>query len=155
MSKTILITGASNGFGNDAAEALAVAGHQVFATMRDVNTRHRGAAETLRSNGIETLELDVTSNASVDAAFAALFKKTDGTLDVLVNNAGVFSQGVSETYTPEQVRDLFEVNVFGIQRVTRAALPAMRKTKSGLIVNVGSILGRVPAASSIPRPHTK
>ncbi|QJW93945.1 SDR family oxidoreductase [Frigoriglobus tundricola] len=143
MRKTILITGASNGFGNDAAKALAAAGHHVFATMRDVNTRHRVPAEALRAKGIETLELDVTNNASVDAAFAALFQKTGGTLDVLVNNAGLFSQGVSETYTPEQVRDLFEVNVFGIQRVTRAALPAMRKTKSGLIVNVGSILGRV------------
>jgi NADP-dependent 3-hydroxy acid dehydrogenase YdfG len=60
-----------------------------------------------------------------------------------VNNAGVAAGGVSETFTPEQLRDMFEVNVFGVQRVLRAALPAMEKRKSGLIVNIGSILGRV------------
>jgi short-subunit dehydrogenase len=62
---------------------------------------------------------------------------------VLVNNAGLFAAGISETFTPEQVREMFDVNVFGIQRVTRAALPAMRKRGAGLIINIGSILGRV------------
>jgi NAD(P)-dependent dehydrogenase (short-subunit alcohol dehydrogenase family) len=143
MSKTILITGTSNGFGNDIAKTLAAAGHRVFATMRDVNGRHRDTAKELQSHGIATLELDVTDNASVDAAFKALFEKTGGELDVVINNAGLASGGVSETFTPEQVRDLFEVNVFGVQRVMRAALPEMRKNKSGLIINVGSILGRV------------
>jgi NAD(P)-dependent dehydrogenase (short-subunit alcohol dehydrogenase family) len=143
MSKTILITGTSNGFGKDAAKTLAAEGHRVFATMRDLDGRNRAAAEELRSEGIEVLEADVTNNASVDAAFKALFSKTNGELDVLINNAGLFAQGISETYTPEQVRDMFEVNVFGVQRVTRAALPEMRKRESGLIVNIGSILGRV------------
>lgn len=143
MSKTVLLTGASAGFGKDAAETLAAAGHTVFATMRDVNGRSRAAAEALRSRGIEVLELDVTNNASVDAAFQALRTKTGGTLDVLINNAGLYVAGLSETYTPEQVRDLFDVNVFGVQRVMRAALPAMRKQKAGLIINLGSILGRV------------
>jgi NADP-dependent 3-hydroxy acid dehydrogenase YdfG len=143
MSKTILITGTSAGFGNDAAKTLAAAGHRVFATMRDIDGRHRAAAEELRAKGIDVLELDVTDNASVAAAFKQLFAKTGGALDVLINNAGLFAQGLSETYTPEQARDLFEVNVFGVQRVTRAALPAMRSAKSGLIVNIGSILGRV------------
>ena len=76
-------------------------------------------------------------------AFKELYKRTGSKLDVLINNAGLFAQGIAETYTPEQVRDMFEVNVFGIQRVTRAALPEMRKRKSGLIINIGSILGRV------------
>jgi NAD(P)-dependent dehydrogenase (short-subunit alcohol dehydrogenase family) len=143
MSKTILITGTSNGFGNDVARTLAAAGHRVFATMRDMNGRHRDAAKALQSAGIETLELDVTDNASVDAAFRELSAKTGGKLDVLINNAGVASGGLSETFTPEQLRDLFEVNVFGVQRVIRAALPDMRKNKSGLIINVGSILGRL------------
>jgi len=143
MSKIILITGTSNGFGKDAAKTLAEAGHQVFATMRNANDRNRAAAEELRSHGINVLELDVTNDSSVGGAFKELYKKTGDKLDVLVNNAGLFAQGIAEAYTPEQVRDMFEVNVFGIQRVTRAALPEMRKRKSGLIVNIGSILGRV------------
>ena len=143
MSKTILITGTSNGFGNDIAQTLAAAGHRVFATMRDINGRHREAAQALNAKGIETLELDVTDDASVDAAFKALFAKTGDKLDVLINNAGIASGGIQETYTPEQTRAMFDVNVFGIQRVTRAALPNMHKAKSGLIINIGSILGRV------------
>lgn len=143
MSRIILITGASSGFGRDTAETLAAAGHRVFATMRDMNGRHSAVAEALRNKGIETLDLNVTSDASVDAAFKTLFAKTDGKIDVVINNAGIASAGVSETFTPEQLRDLFEVNVFGVQRVIRAALPVMRKKHCGLIINIGSVLGRV------------
>lgn len=143
MSKTILITGTSNGFGHDIAQTLASAGHRVFATMRDISGRHREAANVLSAQGIETLELDVTDNASVDAAFASLFWKTDGKLDVLINNAGVAAGGIQESFTPEQTRAMFDVNVFGVQRVTRAALPSMHRARSGLIINIGSILGRV------------
>ena len=143
MQKTILITGTSNGFGKDAALTLAAAGYRVFATMRDVAGRNREAASALQSKGIEVIELDVTSDASVDAAFAAVFEKTGGRLDVLVNNAGLMIQGISETITAEQTRAMFDVNVFGIQRTTRAVLPAMRRAQVGLIVNIGSILGRV------------
>ncbi|MGY6163929.1 SDR family oxidoreductase [Paraburkholderia strydomiana] len=143
MSKTILITGTSNGFGHDIAQTLASAGHRVFATMRDISGRHREAANVLSSQGIEILELDVTDNASVDAAFASLFWKTDGKLDVLINNAGVAAGGIQESFTPEQTRAMFDVNVFGVQRVTRAALPSMHRARSGLIINIGSILGRV------------
>jgi len=143
MSKTILITGTSNGFGNDTARTLKAAGHRVFATMRDADGRHAEVAKSLQAVGIETIELDVTSDASVDTAFKTIFEKTDGKLDVLINNAGIAAGGLSETFTPEQVRAMFEVNVFGLQRVTRAALPAMHKVKSGLVINIGSILGRV------------
>ncbi|WP_206243858.1 SDR family oxidoreductase [Novosphingobium terrae] len=143
MSKTVLITGTSNGFGADIATTLATAGHRVFATMREMNGRHRAAAEALRAKGIHTLELDVTDNASTDAAFAELLGLTGGTLDVLVNNAGLAAGGISETFTPEQLRAMFDVNVFGVQRVLRAALPAMHAQKSGLVINIGSILGRV------------
>jgi NADP-dependent 3-hydroxy acid dehydrogenase YdfG len=143
MAKTVLITGTSNGFGADIATTLAAAGHRVFATMREMNGRNREAASTLQARGIETIELDVTDNASTDAAFDTLLAKTHGELDVIVNNAGFAAGGISETFTPEQLRDMFEVNVFGIQRVMRAALPAMQKKRSGLIINIGSILGRV------------
>jgi NAD(P)-dependent dehydrogenase (short-subunit alcohol dehydrogenase family) len=141
--KTIPITGASSGFGFDTAKTLATAGHRVFATMRNMDDRHRAAAEKLRSEGIHTLDLDVTDDESVDTAFEQLFKATDGKLDVLINNAGMASAGISEAFTPDQLRDLFEVNVFGLQRVLRAALPKMRIARPGLIINVGSILGRV------------
>ncbi len=143
MSKTILITGTSNGFGKDAAQTLAKAGHRVIATMRDISGRSRAAADELRSAGIDVVELDVTSNGSVTAAFQKVSELTDGKLDVLINNAGLFAAGISETYSPEQMRDMFDVNVFGVHRVTRAALPGMRQQGSGLIINIGSILGRV------------
>ena len=143
MSKIILITGASSGFGRDAAETLAAAGHTVFAGVRDITGRNRIVAGELRAKGIQTVELDVTSDASVDAAIATLLAKSGGKLDVVVNNAGIASGGVSESFTPEQVRDLFEVNVFGVLRVLRATLPTLRGQGDGLVVNIGSILGRV------------
>ena len=144
MKKTVLITGASAGFGADSAKSLARAGHRVFATMRNINDKSapKTAAE-LRGLGIEVLELDVTSDASVDRAFGEIHAKTGGTLDVLVNNAGQFLAGISEAFTADQVKAMFDVNVFGVQRVTRAALPSMRKTGTGLIINIGSILGRL------------
>jgi NAD(P)-dependent dehydrogenase (short-subunit alcohol dehydrogenase family) len=143
MSKTILITGTSNGFGKDAALTLAAAGHRVFASMRDLNGRNQAVAKELQAKGIDVIEMDVTIDASVAAAFETVYAKTGGTLDVLVNNAGLMIQGISEAITSEQTRAMFDVNVFGIQRTTRAVLPAMRKAQAGLIINIGSILGRV------------
>lgn len=143
MVKTVLVTGASSGFGRDTAETLAVTGHKVFAGIRDVAGRNRAVADALRQKGIEPVELDVTSDASVTAAIAALLARSGGKLDVVVNNAGIASAGVSEGFTPEQVRDLFEVNLFGVQRVLRATLPTLRSKGDGLVINVGSILGRV------------
>ncbi len=143
MSKIILITGASSGFGRDTAETLAAAGHTVFATMREMNGRNREVAAALCKHDIETLDLDVTRDASVDEAVATLLSKTGGRLDVVVNNAGLASAGVSESFTSAQVRDVFEVNVFGVQRVLRATLPTLRQQGEGLVINVGSILGRV------------
>lgn len=143
MKKIILITGASSGFGRDTAETLAAAGYKVFAGVRDIAGRNRAVADTLRAKGIEPVALDVTSDASVSAAIAAVLAKSGGKLDVVINNAGIASAGVSEGFTPEQLRDLFEVNVFGIQRVLRAVLPTLRKQGDGLVINTGSILGRV------------
>ena len=143
MTKTILITGASSGFGRDTAETLAAAGHNIFAGVRDPASRNRAVAEELRGKGIVVVALDVTSNDSVDAAVAALLAKSGGKLDVDINNAGGAAAGVSEGFTPEQVRDLFEVNVFGVQRVLRATLPTLRAQGDGLVINIGSILGRV------------
>lgn len=142
MTMTILITGTSTGFGRDTAETLAAEGHNVFATMRDPDGRNRAHAEALRAHNIEVLELDVTESRSVDKAVAAVVSKA-GRIDVLVNNAGVASAGVSEAFTDDQAAALFDVNVIGVLRVTRAVLPTLRRQKDGLIINIGSVLGRV------------
>ena len=141
-SKTILITGASSGFGRLTAELLAPEGHTVFASMREIVGKNHGYAEGLRDQQIKVVELDVTDQTSVDRAVESVLDQA-GRIDVLVNNAGVASTGVTEAFTPEQVRDLFEVNVFGLLRVTRAVLPVMRRQRDGFVVNIGSILGRV------------
>ncbi len=143
MKKIILITGASSGFGRDTAITLAAAGHQVFAGVREIASRNRVVANELRTQGITPVELDVTSDSSTNAAVAFVLENTGGKLDVVFNNAGIASAGVSESFTPEQLRDLFEVNVFGIQRVMRAVLPILRKQGDGLVINTSSILGRV------------
>ena len=143
MSKTILVTGASSGFGRLTAEKLAGSGHKVFAGFRSVDGAKKQVADELTGKGIKVVQLDVVDQASVDRAVSQLLSDSGGQLDVVVNNAGIASAGVSETFTPEQVRDLFEVNVFGVQRVLRATLPTLRAKHSGLVINVGSILGRV------------
>jgi len=137
MSKTILITGASTGFGRDTAETLAQNGYNVFASMRDPLNKNSEHAEALQAKGISTVELDVTDTNSVDRAVDIVVAKA-GRIDVLINNAGVASAGVTEAFTPEQVTALFDVNVIGLHRVTR-----LRSQKDGLIINIGSILGRV------------
>lgn len=143
VPKTVLITGASSGFGRDTAETLAAAGHKVFAGLREPLGRNQSAAEALREKGITPLALDVTDDASVSDALARLLKQSGGALDVVINNAGVASAGVSEGFEPEQVRALFEVNVIGVQRVLRATLPTLRQQGDGLVINIGSVLGRV------------
>lgn len=143
MAKTILITGASSGFGRLTAETLAKSGHYVFAGFRTMDGKKVQVAEEFQKNNIEVLQLDVTDQNSVDLALKRLLEISMGELDVVINNAGMASEGISELFTPEQVRDLFEVNVFGVQRVIRATLPVLRAKRSGLIINVGSILGRV------------
>jgi len=140
--KVILITGASTGFGRDTAETLHAAGHRVFASMRDIAGRNRAHAQALQALAIEVLELDVTDQASVDDAVALLLRHA-GRIDVLVNNAGIASAGVSESFTTEQVQALFDVNVFGVIRTTQAVLPTLREQGRGLVINVGSILGRI------------
>lgn len=143
MSKIVLVTGTSSGFGKDTALTLKAAGHRVFGTLRGIDGKHADVAKELQAQGIELLELDVTSDDSVNAAFKTLFDKTGGKLDVIVNNAGLMVQGISEAITAEQTHQMFDVNVLGIQRVMRAALPQLRSNGSGLVINIGSILGRV------------
>ncbi len=143
----ILVTGASSGFGKLTARTLARAGHRVFAGMRDPEGRNAQAsadlvAETADCRGsINVVNLDVTDDASVDDV-VALVEHQAGGLDVVVNNAGVAAMGMVETFTVDQARSLFEINVLGVHRVNRAVLPVMRKGNGGLLVHVSSVLGR-------------
>jgi NAD(P)-dependent dehydrogenase (short-subunit alcohol dehydrogenase family) len=143
MEKTILVTGASSGFGRLTAETLSKSGHKVFAGFHSAEGARKQIADELKAENIEVLKVDVTDQAGVDKAIVQLLEKSGNKLDVVVNNAGMASAGLSEGFTAEQARDLFEVNVFGVQRVMRATLPVLRAKRAGLVINVGSILGRV------------
>src|SRR2546421_7285036 len=142
MSKTILITGTSSGFGRDTAETLHRAGHTVYASMRAAQGKNREAADALRKLGVKTVELDVSDDASVEAGVKTVLTEA-GKIDVLVNNAGIASAGVTEAFTTEQAKAIFDTNVTGLLRVTLAVLPSMPQQHDGLIINIGSILGRV------------
>src|SRR5687767_2468477 len=125
MNSVILITGASTGFGREAAERLARRGHRVFATMRQIqgrNAENRHALEQLAAGenlDLEVLELDVTDEGSVQSAVAQALDRA-GRLDVVINNAGFGGVGVTEAYTTEQYQQVFDVNVYGVVRVNRA-----------------------------------
>ena len=142
MAKIILITGASTGFGRDTAETLARAGHAVFASMRDPNGKNRAHADALRGRGIGVLELDVTDDASVERAVNDVLSRA-GRIDVLINNAGIASAGITEAFTADQAKVVLNTNVIGPFRTVRAVLPAMRRQGDGLIITIGSIVGRI------------
>jgi NAD(P)-dependent dehydrogenase (short-subunit alcohol dehydrogenase family) len=145
----ILVTGAAAGFGFRIAKTLANAGHTVFATMRDPRGRNASKAEALAASAhgrgkVHILELDVADDGSVAAAVGKA-AELEGGLDAVINNAGV-GPGLGaygETVGMDQFRRAFDINVFGVQRVTRAALPYLRKRGRGLIVNVSSTMGRI------------
>jgi NAD(P)-dependent dehydrogenase (short-subunit alcohol dehydrogenase family) len=143
MKYVILVTGASSGFGRMAANALAEAGHIVYASMRETNGRNapqvREAKDYARQRGIDlrTIELDVSSQESTDQAIAAIVRDNDR-LDVVVHNAGHMVYGPTEAFTPEQLAALYDTNVLSTQRVNRAALPQLRKQRRGLLVWVSS-----------------
>ena len=136
-SKIALVTGASSGIGEATATRLAMAGYKVYGTSR----RAALAGQRL----FEMLPLDVTSDESVEAAVREV-TRLDGRIDLLVNNAGfsVAPAGAEES-SIEQARSIFDTNFFGIVRMTRAVVPHMRYQGSGRIINIGSVLGFLPA----------
>ncbi|OBG94352.1 oxidoreductase [Mycobacterium sp. E3251] len=139
----IVVTGAASGFGRLGSEALALAGHTVYASMQDINGRNASQIEAIgcfaKDNGVElrTVEMDVQSQPSVDAAIERIFV-ANGRIDVVVHNAGHMAFGPAEAFTPEQLAELYDVNVVGTQRVNRAVLPHMRRQRQGLLVWVSS-----------------
>ena len=143
MKYVILITGASSGFGALTARHLAEAGHTVYATMRETSGRNTKQVEAARKFAEEkkvdlrTTELDVSSQDSADHAVADILREA-GPLDVIIHNAGHMVFGAAEAFTPEQLAELYDVNVLSTQRVNRAALPTLRKQGRGLVIWVGS-----------------
>jgi len=146
--QVIIVTGSSSGFGRLTVETLARRGHSVFAGMRASAGRNATAAGELRvlaeAEGLDlrVVDLDVTDDASVEAAVRSVVDVA-GRLDVVVNNAGFAAIGPIEAFTPDQVRQQFDTNVLGAVRLNRAALPQMRAQGSGLLLQVGSLLGRL------------
>jgi NAD(P)-dependent dehydrogenase (short-subunit alcohol dehydrogenase family) len=144
MSKIIIVSGASSGFGAMTVRALADAGHVVYAGMRDISGRNEpaaaaAAADYAHEHGVDlrAVELDVSDQGSVEAAIATVVAET-GRLDVVVHNAGHMVLGPAEAFTPEQLASAYDTNVISTQRVNRAALPHLRAQNDGLLVWVGS-----------------
>jgi len=138
----ILVTGASGGFGQLTVRSLLQHGHAVVAALRDMRGRNRALTEEFVRLGAMVVELDVTQDSSVMVAVVQALEAARG-LDVVVNNAGIGALGVQESFTPEDWQRLFDVNVFGVQRMIRAVLPHLREQRSGLIVQISSLLGRI------------
>ena len=143
MKNIIVITGASSGFGALAARALARAGHTVYASMRDTKNRNASQVNEVEkyaadySVDLRAIELDVSSQKSCAAAINEIISK-NGRLDVVIHNAGQMVFGPAEAFTPEQLAELYDVNVLSTQRVNRAALPQLRKQRKGLVIWVSS-----------------
>jgi len=141
IQKVILITGCSSGFGLLTAARLAAEGHKVFATMRNLSKKDDLVGElSLRGGEAEILRLDVTDPDSIKTVVDNIEKK-QGRIDVLANNAGYGIGGFFEDLDSDEIRAVMETNFFGVQNVTRAVLPLMRKEKKGLIINISSISG--------------
>ena len=134
--KVVLITGVSSGMGRATALLLSQRGYLVFGTARNT-------AAVKPIPGVEMLALDVRDDASVEACVASVLRKTDR-IDVLINNAGYGMVGADKETSPAEAKAMFDANLFGVLRMVRAVLPAMRHQGSGRIINISSILGFLP-----------
>jgi NAD(P)-dependent dehydrogenase (short-subunit alcohol dehydrogenase family) len=143
MKNTIVVTGASSGFGALAARGLARAGHTVYASMRETIGRNaprvKEVEEYATEHGVDlrAIELDVLSQESADAALKAIISE-NSRLDVVIHNAGHMVFGPAEAFTPEQLAQIYDTNVLSTQRVNRAALPHLRAQGKGLVLWVSS-----------------
>jgi NAD(P)-dependent dehydrogenase (short-subunit alcohol dehydrogenase family) len=146
--KKIIVTGSSSGFGFLTVQTLAQKGHTVYATMRNTGTKNANAVLSLknwaRENNadIRIIELDITSDESVHNAVTQIAEDA-GQIDVLVNNAGLMTWGLSETLSTKQLSEVFEANVFGSDRMNKAVLPYMHDQNQGLIIQLSSSLSRL------------
>ncbi len=137
MEKIILVTGASSGFGKETVKKLLKHGHTVYATARRLEPM-----ADLKENGAYIFKMDVTIPSEISAVVSQIIKNHHR-IDVLVNNAGYGGYGMLEAVSIEEAKKQFDVNVFGLASVTKAVLPYMRKQRSGRIINLSSMVGRV------------
>lgn len=142
--KNIIITGSSNGFGLKAAKDFADKGNKVYATMRNPKGKNAHAKADLESHStnIKVVDMDVSNEASVKEAMTTILSEA-GSVDVLINNAGIMYIGITEAFSIEQARFQMETNYFGAIRTIQAVLPSMRSKGSGLIINTSSLVGRM------------
>ena len=150
--KVIVITGASSGFGALTARKLAKSGHIVYAGMRNTTDRNKDKVADVeqfsKENNVNlsAIEMDVSSQASVDAAVAKIEAEQPNGIDVIIHNAGHMVVGAMEAFSPEQLAELYDINVLSTQRVNQAVLPAMRSRKDGLVmwISSSSVKGGTP-----------
>ncbi len=146
--KTVVLTGASSGLGYSTTKFLFDKGYRVIATLRDITTRNQSVKKELEEfsqNGaglIDIAELDVTSELSIEQ-FVEYIDNNIGQIDCLINNAGLGALGFVETFSLEQARKVFDVNLFGPLALTKAFMPLLRRQKQGLVIYVSSSGGRL------------
>jgi len=153
--KTVVITGASSGFGEGAVKAFADKGYRVWGTMRGNDGRNaaKKAALEAHSTSISIIDLDVANDASVASGFARIL--SEGPVDILINNAGIMYLGITGAFSIAQTKEQMETNYYGAIRTMQAVLPAMRKERSGLIINTSSLVGRISPPFFGPYTATK
>ena len=151
-----VVTGANSGIGRATAIHLAAQGFVVYGTVRSLDKAAKLGVMAERA-GVEVrlVELDVASDDSVATGFARIFSETDGVVDVLVNNAGVGGNAVSEECPPQMYLDIMNVNLCGAVRCQQQVLPGMRSRRRGAIVNITSLVGRVAALAQSPYVTSK
>jgi short-subunit dehydrogenase len=137
MKKIVLITGASSGIGQETALLLKISGYTVYGAARRIDRM-----KNLQEMGINVFKFDITDDNSINLCVNALINK-EGQIDVLINNAGYGSFGALEDVPMSEAKRQFEVNLFGLGRLTQLVLPHMRARKSGTIVNITSVGGKM------------
>lgn len=135
--KTALVTGASSGIGKSAVELFLASGAKVYATARRIEMM-----EDIKQRGAQLIKMDVTNEESISSGVSSILSK-EGSIDILVNNAGYGSYGAIEEVSIDEARQQFEVNIFGLARLTQLVLPKMREKRYGKIVNISSIGGKI------------
>ncbi|MBI1829517.1 MAG: SDR family oxidoreductase [Thaumarchaeota archaeon] len=153
--KVAIVTGSSSGIGYETALVLARNGFRTYATMRNLE-KAKAISDVAKREGLQlhTIKLDVTEEKSVNDAIKTI-KSDAGRIDVLVNNAGYGLTGSLEDLSMSEIKAQYETNVFGLIRVTQAVLSTMREQKSGIIVNISSVGGKMAMPLSSPYIGTK
>lgn len=142
MKRKILVTGASGAFGSLTCLKLVENGHHVVGTMRSVVGKNTDIANELKSKGVQLVEMDVTNEESVAVGVRSAIE-TMGGIDTVFNNAGIGANGILEAFTAVDIQKVFDVNVFGVQRLLRAVLPYFRQQGRGTIIHTSSCIGRI------------